>query len=226
MNSSRRTAIALGVLLIAEILFGILSSVPALEYPDYLITLSSIKMQVLMAAFFQFAMATVYVCIAVLVSPIIKTYNEGIALGYFGFRIIGAAFLFVGIVSLLLLLLISQGFVSAGQPDSSHFQTIGQLLRTGRDWMNHVAMVLPWSIGGLILYYCFLEMKLIPKWLSIWGLIGSTLTLVTTLLLMFDLIEIVTPTYFVMNTPTALSDLALAVFLITKGFNPIAVDPI
>lgn len=54
INSNRKTSITFGVLLIAGMLFGILSSVPALEHPDYLIKLSSIKMQVLMAAFFQF----------------------------------------------------------------------------------------------------------------------------------------------------------------------------
>jgi hypothetical protein len=224
MNSDRKTAITFGILLILGILFGILNTVPALEYPDYLIKLSSIKMQVMIAVFFQFAMASVYVCIAVLLYPILKKYNEGIALGYFGFKIIGAMFLFIGIVSLLLLLFLSQSFVSAGQPASSHFQTIGQLLRAGRDWMNHVAMILPWSLGGLILYYCFFRMKLIPKWLSVWGLIGYTLTLIATFLLMFDLIKIVTPTYFIMNTPTALLELVLAVFLIIKGFNPTSID--
>ncbi|MBP2643810.1 MAG: hypothetical protein H6Q67_1697 [Firmicutes bacterium] len=56
------------------------------------------------------------------------------------------------------------------------------------------------------------------------GLISSTLTLIATLLLMFDLIKIVTPIYFIMNSPTALFELVLAVFLIIKGFNPIAAD--
>ncbi len=212
------------ILLIVGTIFGILSSIPALESQDYLIKLSSIKLQVLIAVFFQFAMASVYVLIAVIIYPVIKKYNEKIALGYFGFRIIGAMFLFFGIVSLLLLLFISQSFISAGQPDSSHFQIIGQLLRAGRDWMNHVAMILPWCIGGLLLYYCFYRMKIIPIWLSFWGLIGSTLTLSATLLLMFDLIKIVTPIYFIMLIPTALLDLVLAVYLIIRGFNPIVYD--
>lgn len=218
MDMNRKISITFGILLIFGIIFGIFSSVPALEYQDYLLILSSIKLQVLIATFFQFAMAFVYLCIAVLLYPVIKQYNERIALGYFGLRIIGAMFLFIGIVSLLLLLFISQIFVSSGQPDSSHFQTIGQLLRVGRDWMNHVAMILPWSIGGLLLYYCFLRMKIIPIWLSLWGLIGSTLTLITTLLLMFDLIRIVTPIYFILLMPTAILDLVLAVYMIIKGF--------
>lgn len=220
MNSDRRTAIILGILLIAGILFGILNTVPALENPDYLTKLSAIKTQVLIAVFFQSAMAAVYVCIAVLLYPIIKKYNEGFAIGYFGFRIIGAAFLFVGIVSLLLLLLLSQSFVTADQLNSPYFQTIGELLRTGRDLMNHVGMILPWSFGGLILYYCIFKMKLAPKWLSIWGIVGSSLTLIATLMLMLDFIKIVTPTYLIMNAPTALFELSLAFFLIVKGFNP------
>jgi hypothetical protein len=224
MNSNRSTAMAFGILIITGMLFGILSSVPELEKPDYLIRLSSIKMQVIMAVFFQFPMAIVYVCIAVLLYPIIKKYNEAIALGYFAFRVIGSMFLFAGIISLLLLLFISQSFVAAGQPDSSYFQTIGQLLRTGRDLINHIAMILPWSIGGLLLYYCFFRMKLIPIWLSIWGLIGYTLTLAATILLMFNFIEIVTPTYIILNSPTALVELVLAFYMIIKGFNPIYAD--
>jgi hypothetical protein len=131
MNPNRKIARTFGVLLIAGIVFGIFSSVPALEQPDYLTKLASIRVQVLVAVFCQFAMATVYVGISVLLFPIIKRYSELMVLGYFGFRIIGAMILFAGIVSLLLLLFISQNYVAAGQPELSHFQTIGQLLRTG-----------------------------------------------------------------------------------------------
>lgn len=220
MHPDRKTAIFLGILLIAGILFGILNSVPAIEAPDYLTKLSAIKTQVLIAVFFQSAMAAVYVGIAVLFYPILKKYHENFALGYFGFRIIGATFLFIGIGSLLLLLKLSQSYVSAGQLNAPYFQTIGELLRTARDLMNHIGMILPWSLGGLILYYGTFKMKLIPKWLSIWGIIGSSLTLVATFMLMLDVIRIVTPTYFIMNMPTALFELTLALVLIVKGFNP------
>ena len=220
MNTNKKTARVFGVLLIAGVVFGIFSSVPALEYPDYLTQLASIKVQVLVAVFCQSAMAIVYTCIAVLLYPILKKYNETLALGYFGFRIIGATFLFVGIVSLLLLLFISQNFVAAGQPNPSHFQTTGELLRVGRDWLNHIEMILPWSLGGLISYYCFFRMKLIPLWLSVWGIVGSVLTLIATFLFMFDVIKMLTLIYFILNTPTLLFELILAIYLIFKGFKP------
>ncbi len=214
----------LGVLLISGIAFGILNTLPALEYPDYLAKLATIRTQVLVAVFFQAAMATVYVCIAVLFYPIVRRYSEGLALGYFGFRIIGAAFLFVGIGSLLLLLQLSQSLVSAGLLDAPQLKIGGELLRTGRDIMNHIGFVLPWVLGGLILCWSMLKTAVVPRWLSAWGIIGSILSIIATLLLMLGFIEMMTPTYMAMNMPTALFELALAVFLIARGFDPLVAD--
>jgi len=224
VRSERKTAIFIGILLIAAIGFGILNSIPALERPDYLTELAAITPRVLIAVFFQAAMACVYLCIAALFYPVIKKYNEALAAGYFGFRIIGAAFLFVGIVSLLLLLTLSQSFVSAVNPDLLYFQTTGELLRIGRDLMNHIGMILPWSLGGLILYYSIYKIKLVPGWLSVWGIASSALTVISTFMLMLGVINIVTPIYFLLNMPTALFELTLAIFLIIRGFNPVTVD--
>jgi hypothetical protein len=218
VNPERRTAILLGVLLISSIVFGILNTVLALEYPDYLTKLAAIESQVLKAVFFQSAFAVVYVYIAALFYPIIKKRSEGLAIAYFGFRITGAAFSFIGTASLLLLLSLSQSFVSTDQLNSPYFQTLGELLRTGRDMVNHIAVALSWCIGGLILYYCFFVMRLVPKWLSIWGIVGSSLSILSTVMLMLTVIKMATPIYFIMNTPTALVDITLAVFLILKGF--------
>ncbi|WP_183041150.1 DUF4386 domain-containing protein [Salipaludibacillus neizhouensis] len=207
-------------MLVLSFVFGILSSVPALEYPDYLVKLSEIEMQVLIATFFQAAMAVVYVSIAVLLYPIIKKYNESLATGYLGLRIIGAGFLFAGIGPLLLLLWLSQSYVITSEVNSSYFQITGELLRQGRDILNHIGMVLPWSIGGLILYYCLYKIRLIPRWLSIWGIIGSTFTLLATIMLMLNIIKLVSPVYLILNAPIAFGELVLAILLIVRGFNP------
>lgn len=218
MEINRRTAIAFGVLLIAAIICGVLNSVPAIEAPDYLEKLDSIESRILVAVFFQAAMATIYVAIAVIMYPIVKTDSRNAALAYFAFRVIGAAFLFVGIVSLLLLLALGRRFAQADTPNLTDFEMIGALLRQARDWLNHIGMILPWSIGGVFLYRAFLRTRLIPRWLSIWGLVGTGLTLVATILYMLDQIQIVTTTYFALNVPSALLEITLAVYLITRGF--------
>jgi hypothetical protein len=217
--TTRRTAIVFGGLLIAAIVCGVLNSIPALEAPDYLETLALREPRILVAVFFQAAMAVIYVAIAVIVYPLVKIDSRTSALAYVAFRSIGAGFLFVGIVTLLLLLALGRWVAQVDAPTVADSALIGGLLRQGRDWLNHIGMILPWSIGGLFLYRAFLRTEVIPRWLAIWGLGGTALTLVATILYMLDQIQIVTVAYFALNAPTALLEITLAIYLITRGFH-------
>ncbi|WP_052331471.1 DUF4386 domain-containing protein [Echinicola vietnamensis] len=124
------------------------------------------------------------------------------------------------VTSILLLLTLSHEFVIAGSPVSSHFQTLDNLLRSGRDLINHVAMPLILSVGNLMFYSILYQSKLIPRWLSVWGLIATVLSgILASLLLMFGVIGIITPTYISLAIPTALLEITVAVWLIVKGFD-------
>jgi len=220
MNSNRRAATIAGVLFIIGTVAGVLSISPVIDGPDYLIEGTANENRVITGALFQFIMAVAYVGFAISLYPILRKYNESLAIGFVGFRFIAGAFNILGVVCILLLLTLSQEFVKAGAPDSSHFQAIGSLLRAGRDLVNHVAMILAQSLGGLMLYYILYETRLVPRWLSGWGLVGTTLTILASLLIMFRLINIITPIYIALNLPIALQEMVLAVWLIAKGFNP------
>ncbi len=224
MNSDRKSAIIAGVLFIIGTVAGLLSVVSVIEDPDFLIKVSTNENQVLRGAFFQFIMAAVYVGIAITLYPILRKYNEGLALGFVGFRIIAGVFHIIGVISLVLLLTLSREFVKAGAPDLSYFQTVGGLLRAGRDFVNHVAMILALSLGGLMFYYLLYQTKLVPRWLSGWGLLGTALTISASLLLMFRLVGIMSTTYLGLNLPMALQEMVLAIWLIVKGFNPSAIE--
>jgi uncharacterized metal-binding protein len=86
--------------------------------------------------------------------------------------------------------------------------------------VNHIAMILAVSFGGLMYYWLLYQSQLVPRWLSGWGLLGTTLTIVATLLVLFRLIGILTTGYMVLNLPMALQEMVLAVWLIVKGFSP------
>ena len=150
-----------------------------------------------------------------------KKYNECLALGYVGFRLVAAAFIVIGVILLLLLLTLSQEFVKAGAPVSSHFQTIGEIMRTGRDLVNHVGMTLVLSMGGILFYFLLYQTELVPRWLSGWGLVGSAVTIVASCLFMFRVVDLMTSVY--MAFPLALQEMVFAVWLIAKGFNPSAI---
>lgn len=215
----KRTARYLGILLVSAIACGILNTVPALEYPDYLEKLPSIRTWVLTAVFFQAVMATIYVYIAVLFCQVLRKRRDVLATVYLVFRIVGAAFLYVGIGSLLLLLMLSRRFAAEAPSDPSYYRTLGELLRQGRDHMNHIGMVLPWMTGGLILCYGLFKDRLVPRWLSVWGFTGAALTILATVMLMLEFIKMATPIYFALNVPTALFELTLAARLGFRGFD-------
>lgn len=225
MNSTRKTAIIAGALIILGMVAGLLSIVSVVENPDYLVKVSANTNRVIMGAFFQFVMIPAYIGFALSLYPILRKHNEGLALGFIGFRIIAGMFHFIGVIILPLFLILSQEFIKAGAPDSSYFQILGGLLRAGRDLVNHVAMILALSLGGLMLYYIFYQTKLVPRWLSGWGFVGTALTILASLLFLFRLIDVITPIYLILNLPMALQEMVLAVWLIVKGLNPSAIVP-
>jgi len=224
MNSSRKATTIAGWLYIIGTVAGILSVAYAVDVPDYLVKASANANQVILAAFFHLLMAPAYIGIAIALYPLLKQYNPYLAFGFAGFRIVAGVFIIIGVVFLLLILTLSQEFVTAGAPGSSYFHTLGGLLQAGRDLVNHVATILAVSLGGLLYYSLLYQTKLVPRWLSVWGLVGTTLTLFATLLVMFRLIGIITTSYIALNAPMALQEMVLAVWLIVKGFNPAAMD--
>jgi Domain of unknown function (DUF4386) len=223
MSSNRRIAIIAGILLLIGMITGILSIAPAIDSPDYLNEASANAIQVKLSALFQFIMAIAYLGFALTLYPFLKKYNEKLALGFLSFRIIATIFILVGVIILLLLLSLSQDYVVSETSDSQYFQRIGALLYTGRDLANHVVMIITLNIGGILLYILLLQSRLIPLWLSVWGLIGATLTILASLLVMFSFIEIITPIYIILNLPMAVQELTLAMWLIIKGFNSFAI---
>lgn len=220
MDTIRKKSIAVGVLLILSIVVGVLSIDPVIDEMGNLESISIHSNAILIRAFMQFILALIYASIPIILYSLLKKVNTSLTIGFLVFRIIAVAFIFIGWLSILLLLGLSQEFVKAGSPELSHFQTLDTLLRSGRDLINHVAMPLILSVGNLMFYAILYQSKLIPRWLSIWGLIATVLSgIVASLLLMFGVIDIITPTYISLAFPTALFELTLALWLLTKGFS-------
>ena len=161
--------------------------------------------------------------IAISLYPILKKYNEGLALGAVGFRLIEGVLDIVALIGLLLLLTLSQEFVKAGAPNSSYFQTLGVLLLAGYHLVGNVGSLLAFCLGALMYYYIFYQTKLVPRWLSVWGLVGATLLVVAATLVMFNLIGPLSTVQVVLALPLAVQEMVLAVWLIVKGFNSSAI---
>lgn len=227
MDSNRKISIISGVLFLLGFagVVTVALTKPILDHPDYLNKLAANENQIILGALFQFIMAAACAGIGISLYPVLKKYNAGLALGAVAFRIIEAVFQIAGFIILLLLLTLSNDFVKAGSPVSSYFQTAGALLQAGNFWSNQVAAILAWNIAALMYYSVFYQTKLIPRWLSGWGLVGIMLTSVVSLLLLFRIIVPMSPIQVALSLPIALQEMVLAIWLIVKGFNSTVITP-
>jgi hypothetical protein len=225
MTSSRRAAITAGVLFLVGTAAGVLSIVGAADGPNYLREVTANGTQVITGAVFQLVTAGAYAGVAIALHPVLRRHSPTAAAGFLGFRIAAGVLNMVGALILLLLLDLSSRFVGAGAPVASYFETLGSLLRSARDGMNHVAMVLALIAGDAMYYWVLRRARLVPRWLSSWGFAGLALAMLASLLVLGRLIDVVTPTYLALMAVLGLQQLALAVWLVVKGFDQSAVVP-
>ena len=222
MDSYRNNAISAGVLFIIADAVGFLSLLfmGPVNATDYLVSVSTNANLVTTAALLLFIGGAAAIGIGISLYPVLKKFKGGLALGAVGFRTVEGVLDIVGFIGLLLLITLSQQFVNAGAPDSSYFRTLGVLTVSGYHLVENVAKLLAFSIGCLLYYIIFYRTKLVPRWLSGWGLVAGILTMVSCLLTMFGLIAPFSTEQIVLNLPILPQELVLAVWLIVKGFNP------
>jgi hypothetical protein len=156
--------------------------------------------------------------IAITVGVLYLTANIAgpIALGLEG-PILGAPDYLANALSLVTL---SHEFVNAGAPIGSYFQTLGELLLAVRAWGGATLGSIVFWLGALILYYLLYQSRLIPRWLSVFGGVAATLAAAGVFLAIFGLITTMGTIMVFLSLPLFVAELALALWLIVKGFNP------
>jgi uncharacterized protein DUF4386 len=193
---------------------------PVLSGTDYLTKVAANASQVAGGALFFLIAAFTSVGIAISLYPVLKTWNAGLALGSVVFRTMEAAMYIAAVVSLLSLVTLSQRFAHAGAADLAAFQAMGDSLRSMREHAT-LAAVFAFSPGAFMYYYLFFQSRLIPRWLSGWGMAASVLMLAACLLALFS--DSYVTGYALLILPIAVQEMVLAVWLIVKGFNPSAI---
>ena len=219
MISNKKTARIVGVLFITATVTAILSAISMgiLDAPDYFLYASENQNIILISVLLELICAGACVGIAVMLFPILKKHNEGLALGYVGARIFEGGLFFVSSLSYLILLTLSQEYV-AGIPDASHFQAIGTLLIAVHEWAFWLGGgMIAFTLGSLILNSMLYQSKLVTRFLSVWGLLGAVLMLARGMLEIFGIIG---PNLRdITALPIGLNEMVLAGWLIVKGFN-------
>ena len=222
-RKDRKTAAIVGVLYIIGTVAGILSLVfsgSILEGPDYLIKISAHENQIILGALFVLTMGLALAMIPAVMFPVLKKHHEGLAVGYIVFRGALETFSYIAMaISWFVLIALSQEYGKAGVLDASYFQTLGALVQKGHDSIRSILEIV-FPLGALMFYTVLYRSKLIPQWISGWGLAAAGLWLAVGLLGVFHLIVPMSTIQLLLSFPIFLQEMVMAVWMIVKGFNP------
>lgn len=223
MKSYRKISVLVGILFIIGTASGILSVVvtgPLLGAPDYLQAIATQETQWTLGALLILVMGLPLAMVPVALFPILRQQNEILAIGAIVFRGVLEAIAYV-LMTLCLLLLLTIAR-QAGADSGAGLQGLSSLLRAASGWLE-LLLAIVFSIGSIMINLLLFQMKIIPRWLSGWGLIGSIVYFAA------PFVSLLSPQHpaFSLDTsigfligPLALEEMVFAVWLLVKGFNP------
>jgi hypothetical protein len=212
MSADRKAAIWIGVLYIIGTVALVLSLVvmgELLTGPDFLAQVAAQPSQVATGAVLALLAGFALAMVPVVFWPIGKRYNETLAMGYVVFRgALEGVIYMVGALGWLLLIPLSTQTEAA---------PLAGLVHSADPVIWEQVGVIPFALGALMFYVLLYQSRLVPRWLSTWGLVGAALYIVPPLGSMFGL------SLGMLMAPLALQEMVMAVWLIAKGFNQTAV---
>jgi hypothetical protein len=196
--------------------------------PGILANAAANESQLILVALLNLVLAVAVAGVAFMFYPVLRQVadtgvKQGLALWYVGTRATEGATFIVAVLATLAFMPLSQEFIAAGAPDASHFQTNAAVLQSTVDVAYALGQTV-FAIGAGMLYYLLFRSRIIPQWLSLWGLVASPLFVVASLSLLWtgDPNSTLSTVLYV---PMAVQEMVMAVWLIAKGFNPAALDP-
>ncbi len=169
-------------------------------------------------AFFTIMMGISLVAMTTFLYPILRKDSKELAMGMVLFRgALEGIWYFMSTLGLLTLVALGNEYIAAGA-DSAALQSMGNVLYQFQDRLAAVGPIF-FLIGATCLYLSFYRTRLIPRWLSVWGVIGVVCSLASALLSFF---HVDTGYGLYLDLVIAPQELVMAVWLIVKGFNPSA----
>jgi hypothetical protein len=182
--------------------------------PDFLSTISAHQTTLVIGAFLMLLNTAVEVGKGVLFFPILEKHGKRTALAYLAAVIVEVVLLDLGVLALLMTVPLAQQGVEAGQASLGWAKALGSLAVQSNTMAYQIAEM---SLGLGTVFLCSLlfRTRLIPRFLSIWGLIGYAILMAGAIAEIFGIHIGV-----MLSIPGGLFEGALGFWLIFKGFQP------
>ena len=217
MTSLRKTALVAGVFyLITFISIPTLALYgPVKNHRDWILSSGS-HTGILVGGFLEVIVAFAGIGTAVTLYPVIKRQNEGVALGFAAARVLEAAMIFTGVISLLSLVTLRQA--GATGANAAALVTTGASHVAVYNWTFLLGQSLMPAINALLLGSIMYRSRLVPRIIPVLGLIGAPLLICTVIATLFGGFKLGSPELAAL--PVAAWELSLGVWLVVKGLRP------
>ncbi|MDQ1603150.1 MAG: hypothetical protein QOE01_995 [Actinomycetota bacterium] len=165
----------------------------------------------------EITVALAGIATAVILFPMLKKQNESFALGLVAARILESGTIFVGVAFLLSIVTLRQNGAGTGGLATSHalVALYDRIFLLGQSFMPAVCDLLL----GVMLY----QSRLVPRRLSVIGIVGAPLLVIGYLAILFGAIDQHGALAGMSALLVAVFELSLGVWLIVKGFDSQAV---
>ncbi|MEV0414092.1 DUF4386 domain-containing protein [Streptomyces sp. NPDC050448] len=220
MSSTRKTAVVTGVLFLvteAAAIAGLTLYGPVLHDAGYVVGPGA-DTRVFLGALFEFVLALAVVGTGVALFPVLKRQNEGAALGYVCGRLLEAAVIVVGIISVLSVVTLRRESAGAASGDAPSLVTAADTLVAIHDWTFLFGPNFVLGANTLVLACLMYRSRLVPRPIAVLGLVGGAMICASAAAVLFGLYEQVSVAGSLAALPVFGWEVTLAVWLLAKGF--------
>jgi len=222
VSSTRRTALVAGIFYLITFVASIPAVfllAPVLDNADYIVGAGA-DTRVIWGCFLDLINALACIGTAVALFPVVKWQHEATALGFVTSRMLEAAIILIGVVSLLAVVTLRQDLAGAPGADMASLVTAGRALVAVRDWTFLLGPGLMPGINALLLGWLLYRSGLVPRVIPLMGLIGAPLLIASATATLFRGNDPVTVLAAIATVPIFLWELSLGLWLVVKGFKP------
>jgi Domain of unknown function (DUF4386) len=223
MDPLRRTAMIAGALY----LLTFASSIPARFYfldpvlndARYIVG-SGADTRVLVGGLLDMVNALACIGTAVVLYRVVRRQNETVALGFVTSRLLEAAIISVGVVSLLAVVTLRQDLAGAPGTDADALGTVGAALVAVYEWTFLFGPNVMAAVNALLLGTLMYRSGLVPRAIPLMGLVGGPLLLASVTGIILGTHHLDTGLHVLAGAPIFFWELSLGVYLVVKGFRP------
>jgi len=212
IDSNRKNSLAAGVLyLLTFVSIPTLALYGSIHQPNYILG-SGPDTKVIIGGILEIIVALTGIGTAVALYPVLKKQNEGVALGLVGSRILEAGTIFAGVAFLLTVVTMRQTAAGAEALVGSNTLVImyDRMFLIGQSFMP--------AINDVLLGFLLYQSRLVPRGLSLIGIIGGPVLIIGDIFVLFGLIGQHDPSTGLFAVPVALFEFSLGIYLTVKGF--------